>query len=261
AFVLFKDGNYEYRNSFITDSGQKLVPYSANNNLIQNDVVLLPSEPGEYGSEEELVREVQTFIHRYVDVSPLFEKIASYYVLLSWVYDAFNELPYLRFRGDYGSGKTRALFIVGSLCYKPIFASGASTVSPLFRILDSFRGTLIIDEGDFRFSDERAEIIKILNNGNAKGFPVLRSEPSDRKGEFNPRAYHHDLTKDRQHQPDRVVRGGLEEATRFLAPPARLLPCASDTNFANRGSTPSFKPRQGEKCWTTRRLKWAAITC
>src|SRR5207249_1905287 len=189
AFVLFKDGNYEYRNSFITDSGQKLVPYSANNNLIQNDVVLLPSEPGEYGSEEELVREVQTFIHRYVDVSPLFEKIASYYVLLSWVYDAFNELPYLRFRGDYGSGKTRALITVGSLCYKPIFASGASTVSPLFRILDSFRGTLIIDEGDFRFSDERAEIIKILNNGNATGFPVLRSEPSDRKGEFNPRAY------------------------------------------------------------------------
>src|SRR5436853_7469107 len=32
-------------------------------------------------------------------------------------------------------------------------------------------------------------MIKILNNGNAKGFPVL-SEPSNRKGEFNPRAYH-----------------------------------------------------------------------
>src|SRR5206468_5005008 len=106
AFVLFKDGNYEYRNSFITDSGQKLVPYSANNNLIQNEVVLLPSEPEEYGTEDELIQEVQDFIHRYVDVSPLFEKIASYYVLLSWVYDAFNELPYLRFRGDYGSGKT-----------------------------------------------------------------------------------------------------------------------------------------------------------
>ena len=54
---------------------------------------------------------------------------------------------------------------MGSLCYKPIFASGASTVSPLFRILDSFRGTLIIDEDDFRFSDEKAEVVKILNNG------------------------------------------------------------------------------------------------
>jgi len=47
---------------------------------------------------------------------------------------------------------------------------------------------LIIDEGDFRLSDDRAEIVKILNNGNAKGFPVLRSEAS-KTGEFNPRAY------------------------------------------------------------------------
>ena len=132
----------------------------------------------EYGSEAELIAEIQTFIHRYVDVSSLFESIASYYVLLSWVYDSFNELPYLRLRGEPGSGKTRFLLTAGSLCYKPIFASGASTVSPLFRIIDSFQGTLIIDEGDFRLSDERAEIVKILNNGNARGFPVLRTEVS-----------------------------------------------------------------------------------
>jgi hypothetical protein len=77
---------------------------------------------------------------------------------------------------------------VGSFCYKPIFASGVSTVSPLSRILDSFRGTLIIDECDFRMSDERAEVVKILNNGNAKGFPVLWSEVVNKK-EFDPRAY------------------------------------------------------------------------
>jgi hypothetical protein len=81
------------------------------------------------------------------------------------------------------------MLTVGSLCYKPIFASGASTVSPLFRILDSFRGTLVIDKGDFRLSDEQAEIVKILNNWNAKGFPVLRSEATASRGEFNPRAY------------------------------------------------------------------------
>ncbi|HKY31667.1 MAG TPA: hypothetical protein VJV23_03950 [Candidatus Polarisedimenticolia bacterium] len=164
------------------------MPYSPRNNLLQNGVVLLPTGPEEYGSEETLIAEIQAFIHRYVDVSPLFEKVASYYVLLTWIYDAFNELPYLRLRGDPGSGKTRFLLTAGSLCYKPIFASGASTVSPLFRILDAFRGTLIVDEGDFRLSDERAEIVKILNNGNARGFPVLRSEMTPRK-EFNPTAY------------------------------------------------------------------------
>ena len=188
AFVLWSDGKWSFETGFGIDRFHWLVPYSANNNLIKNEVVLFPSEPEEYGTEEELLNEIQTFIHRYVDVSPLFEKIASYYALFSWVYDGFNELPYLRLRGDPGSGKTRFLLIVGSLCYKPIFASGASTVSPLFRILDAFRGTLIIDEGDFRLSDEKAEIVKILNNGNAKGFPVLRSETYGKK-EFNPRAY------------------------------------------------------------------------
>jgi hypothetical protein len=172
----------------VEEDGKRLVPYSPENNLLKNDVVLFPSEAASYETEKALVAEIREFIHRYVDVSPLFEEIASYYVLFTWVYDAFNELPYLRLRGDTGTGKTRFLLTAGSLCYKPIYASGASTVSPLFRILDSVRGTLIIDEGDFRFSDEKAEIVKILNNGNARGFPVLRSEAINAR-EYSPRAY------------------------------------------------------------------------
>lgn len=188
AFVVWQDNQWRTEAGYTVSQSSRLVPYSPENNLVKNEVVLFPSHPEEYGSEEELLSEVQSFIHRYVDVSPLFEKIASYYVLLSWVYDGFNELPYLRVRADYGSGKTRFLLTVGALCYKPIFASGASSVSPLFRIIDAFRGTLIIDEGDFRLSDEKAEIVKILNNGNAKGFPVLRSEVTPKR-EFNPTAY------------------------------------------------------------------------
>jgi len=186
-FCISKDGDIRYETNLLVN-GRRLAPYSPRNNLLTNEVVLFPSEPAEYGTEQELVEGIRAFIHRYVDVSPLFEQIASYYVLFTWVYDAFNELPYLRLRGDTGSGKTRFLLTVGSLCYKPIFASGASTVSPLFRILDEIRGTLIIDEGDFRFSDEKAEIVKILNNGNARGFPVLRSESVNGR-EFSPRAY------------------------------------------------------------------------
>ena len=149
---------------------------------------MLPSAPEEYGSERELVREIQAYIHRYVDLSPGFERLASYYVLLSWVYDAFNEVPYLRVRGDYGTGKTRFLLVVGALCNKSFFASGASTVSPIFHTLDAFRGTLVIDEGDFRFSDEKAEIVKILNNGNVRGVPVLRTMVTDAR-EYNPKAF------------------------------------------------------------------------
>ena len=147
---------------------ERLVPFSPHNNIIRNNVVLLPSGPAEYGTKDDLVEEIRRYLHRYLDVSPAFEDVAAYYVLFSWLYDAFNEAPYIRFQGDYGTGKTRALLVVGSVCYKPFFASGASTVSPIFHILDAFRGTLILDEADFRFSDEKAEIVKVLNNGNRR---------------------------------------------------------------------------------------------
>src|SRR5438094_3333146 len=205
-FCVSKVGVFHYETNLLVN-GQRLVPYSPRNNLLTNEVVLFPSEPSEYGSEQELVEGIKAFIRRYVDVSPLFEQIASYYVLFTWVYDAFNELPYLRLRGDTGSGRTWFLLTVGSLCYKPIFASGASTVSPLFRILNSMRGTLIVDEGDFRFSDEKAELVKILNNGNGRGFPVLRSESVSER-EFSPRAYSvfgHKLIATRGYFQDRAL--------------------------------------------------------
>ena len=128
------------------------------------------------------------FLHRYVDLSPLFAKIASYYVLLTWVHDAFNEVPYLRLRGEYGTGKTRGLMAIGALCYKAFFASGASTTSPIFHTLDAFGGTLIFDEADLPYSDARADIVKILNNGTVRGMPVLRTVVNRHK-EFNPYAF------------------------------------------------------------------------
>lgn len=183
-----ESGEWSLVSDVTLPAGERLVPYRPTNNLIRHNVVLLPSKPEEYGSTADLFAEVRAYLHRYVDLSPSFLAVASYYVLLCWLYDAFEELPYLRFQGDYGTGKTRALLVLGSICYKPFFASGASTVSPIFHTLDAFRGTLIFDEADFRFSDEKAELVKILNNGNVRGMPVLRTV-QDRNREFNPRAF------------------------------------------------------------------------
>ena len=185
SLAIWEDNACRIVPSYTLPSGERRSRTRPGNNLIKNDVVLLPSGPEEYGSEADLIAAIQAFIHRYVDLTPQFERLVSYYVLFTWLYDAFNELPYFRIRGDYGSGKTRFLLIVGALCNKPVFASGASTVSPIFHILDAFRGTLIIDEGDFRWSDDKADIVKILNNGNVRGLPVLRTEVSKDR-EFNP---------------------------------------------------------------------------
>jgi hypothetical protein len=189
GFVVGQGEAWTYESNLEVESGETLVPLSPGNNLLKHRIVLLPERPSEYGDTAALIEEIAAYIHRYVDFEPTFERLAAHYVLFTWVYDAFNEVPYLRFRGDYGSGKTRALLTVGSLCYKAFFASGASTVSPIFHILDGFRGTLVLDEADFRFSDEKAELVKILNNGNVRGLPVLRTMPSPNGKEFNPRAF------------------------------------------------------------------------
>ena len=176
------------RESFDLEGGTRLIPWNAESNLIKRAVVLLPERAEEFGTLGELVAEIDAYLYRYVDLSDGFRKIAAYYILLSWVYDAFNELPYLRLRGDYGTGKSRALLVIGSVCYKAFIASGASTVSPIFHILNTFRGTLVLDEADFRFSDEKAELSKILNNGNVRDFPVLRTMVNQKK-EFDPSAF------------------------------------------------------------------------
>lgn len=144
--------------------------------VIDKGVVLLPTNAEGYKSDKELLRKIENFIYKYLDTTPFFTKLSSYYVFLSWVYDCFTVLPYLRVIGDPGSGKSRFLQVVGMLLYKPMFASGATTASPIFRLIEKVGGSLILDEADFRFSGMWEEIIKILNSGYQKGFPVLRTE-------------------------------------------------------------------------------------
>ena len=168
--------------------GELLEPYAADNNLLTAGCVMLPGSFVPFDGKDGLLADIVAFLHRHVDLSPLFEQIAAHYVLLSWVFDAFNETPMLRLKGEFGSGKTRALLAIGSLCHKAFFASGASTVSPIFHILDAFGGTLVLDEADLRFSDATADLVKILNNGTTRGLPVLRTM-ANRHRELNPAAF------------------------------------------------------------------------
>lgn len=188
SFSVFRKGLIVEQDEIALEDGSRLIPIPAENNLIKHHAVLLPEAPEAYESVGELAALISGYLYRYVDLSLSFRRIATCYVLLSWVHDAFNELPYLRMRGDFGSGKTRALSVIGSICYRPFFASGASTVSPIFHTLDTFGGTLLLDEADFRFSDEKNELVKIFNNGNVRGFPVLRTAMTAKK-EFDPRAF------------------------------------------------------------------------
>jgi len=181
-----RDGVLEPTLEEVEFNGNKYKPLPPNYNLVEKGVILFPSMATAYESEEYILKEIKEFIYKYLDISEVFEQIATYYALFTWMYDRFNEVPYLRAIGDFGSGKSRFIQAIGILCYKPVFTGGATTPSPIFRIINEVHGTLIIDEADFKFSDMTSEIVKILNTGYQKGMPVLRSEG---KGTFEVKAY------------------------------------------------------------------------
>jgi hypothetical protein len=186
-FCIYDSGHTSFSDSYEL-GGIKYLPIRADSNLVSSGIITFSAEPLTYGDDIQLHSQIKSYIQKYVTLSEDFSNLLATYIMLTWIYDAFNEVPYIRFQGDYGSGKTRALLVSGSLSYKSFNAGGASTISPIFHILDKFQGTLVLDEADFRFSDETSEIVKILNNGNQRGFPVLRSQMNAQK-EFEPRAF------------------------------------------------------------------------
>ncbi|HMS85076.1 MAG TPA: hypothetical protein PKD12_15630 [Nitrospira sp.] len=186
--VRHPNGEIKYQNT-VDAGGTTYIPYKADLGLLKaRRVVLFPEKVEEYVNEQQLNLEIRAFIHDFLDTDPFYEKLASYYVMFSWLYDLFENLPYLRALGDYGTGKTRFIQTIGVLCYRPMLVSGASTTSPIFNIIDMFRGTLVIDEADFSNSDADNEIIKILNIGYYKGGVVLRAEKDPTSESYIPNA-------------------------------------------------------------------------
>jgi hypothetical protein len=166
----------------------KVIYRPPDHKLVKDRVVILPDAAQPYDSTEGLIHDIQCFIHSYIDTTAFWESLLAHYVLLTWVYDAFQSLPYLRFIGEFGTGKTRYLEVAKLLCYRSVLVSGATSTAAVFRVLNMWRGTFLFDEADFS-SDEFSEIVKILNNGYRQGAPVLRADGGGNR-EFMPTSYY-----------------------------------------------------------------------
>ncbi len=147
--------------------------------LLEKNAIILPTGAIEYGEEDDLDREIADFIKEWLDISEEHLQKAVWYVRLSWIVDKLQTIPYLRALGDYGTGKTRYLDVLGGICYKPMFIGGAVKAAPIYRIIDLWRGTAIFDEFTLTKSDETEGIIQILNNGYERGKAVLRCDTNN----------------------------------------------------------------------------------
>lgn len=138
------------------------------NDMIKHGRLLLPSEAKLMEIDPvALMKEVNRFIMSFVDLDPVFGMITARYVLMSWVYDDFETIPYLRIVGPFGVGKTRFLNVIAAVAHHTLRMGSGITPPGIFHLIDKHPGaTLIIDEANFEGMTKNNPFVQILNGGN-----------------------------------------------------------------------------------------------
>jgi len=169
-----KTGEIQYADSYILPDHTILRPIT--DEEVLKGYITLPEEAEEYSSEEELDQEINDFIRTYLDIPDYDRQLAVYNIKKSHVYEKFPTLNYCRALGEPGAGKSRYLDVIGGLHRKSVFTSGTITSAALFRLIEKFRGSVIIDEADLKMSDATNDVIKIINQGYERNRPVIRCD-------------------------------------------------------------------------------------
>jgi hypothetical protein len=184
-FVYLEDDKKTVRRIEAIET-ERFVVYPIEDKATEIGAIKLPYTASEYSDSLKLQRDIENHIYKYLDVSDRFQKMCSWFILMSWVTDKLNTVNYLRCLGDYGVGKSRFFNTVGHLCYKPIPFAGAITPAPLYRLMDIWNGTLILDECVIPYSDKSSDIIQILNSGIEKHRYVWRCDENNNPVPFYP---------------------------------------------------------------------------
>lgn len=103
----------------------------------------------------------------------------SLWIMLTYLYVAWDAVPYLFVNGPAGSGKTRVFELLSRLAFRPLSSSNLSAPA-LFRTLHDRGGTLLLDEAERLCDggDDVAELRSILLAGYKRGGRASRLESS-----------------------------------------------------------------------------------
>ena len=146
-----------------------------------------PSEPIEYESEEALYNNVKAYIHKHLDLpNELGYDILTAFVFSTWMNELFDFTPYIGFYGREAVGKSRALEVLKELCFRAWLTTNLTTAT-LFRLTEKFQPTLLLDESEFLTSEDKKELIGLLNSGQRRGvfIPRMKGEHSEEIEFFN----------------------------------------------------------------------------
>ncbi len=143
-----------------------------------------PPPPAPYESEEALYNNVKAYIHKHLDLAnPLGYDILTAFVFKTWIEELFDFTPYIGFFGREAVGKSRALEILKELCFRAWLTTGITTAT-LFRLVEKLSPTLLLDESEFLTSEEKRELIGLINAGQRRGIMIPRMQEKSQEAEF-----------------------------------------------------------------------------
>lgn len=123
----------------------------------------------------QLLDEVANTIKRFIVLDAEQANAAALWVALTWFVDVLQIIPLAIINApEKACGKTQLLTVMGNMAYRPLPASNASA-SALFRSVELWKPTILIDEADTFFKDN-AELQGMVNAGYLRDGFILRSE-------------------------------------------------------------------------------------
>lgn len=111
-----------------------------------------------------LYSSIKQLFKKYVVVSDEFFDVIVSYIMMTYIYILFQVIPYLWINGEKGTGKSTIMKIMSKLCFNPMFCSNVNPAN-IFRQIDNDGSTIILDEFEKMYGEDKQEIIKILNQG------------------------------------------------------------------------------------------------
>jgi hypothetical protein len=127
---------YHYRGSFsrtsmnlFFDYGEKVILPPEENEFTTN--TRFASKLEEYESVAGLLRGLEDFVSLCIDVSESDRFLLACFALSTWVADSLPVAPYLALTGLPGSGKSTALSVLHSVCYRGLMTSDINTARDL----------------------------------------------------------------------------------------------------------------------------------
>ncbi|MGQ4003386.1 DUF3631 domain-containing protein [Francisellaceae bacterium CB52] len=121
----------------------------------------------------ELANKIESLFDRFVFLPQGGSTAISLWIMGTYVFNSFRIFPNIAITSpERRCGKSSTLDIIEALSYKSLLTSNI-TPAAIFRLIEKYQPTLLIDEADTFVSGRNDDMIGIINSGHAKNRAVI----------------------------------------------------------------------------------------